>query len=61
MAIGCGSKPIAWMADSGFWVICQMSGLTESEGLRTVTPMTAVMGLAGLVATLLGAWLLPMA
>ena len=61
LAIGCGSKPISWMPDSGFWVICQMSGLTESQGLRTVTPMTAVMGLAGLLATLLGAWLLPLA
>ena len=60
MAIGCGSKPVAWMADSGFWVICQMSGLTEAEGLKTVTPLTAVMGLTGLAVTLLGAWLLPM-
>ncbi|MCA8995593.1 MAG: GntP family permease, partial [Planctomycetaceae bacterium] len=25
-AIGCGSKPIAWMNDSGFWVITRMSG-----------------------------------
>ncbi|QDV38961.1 GntP family permease [Tautonia plasticadhaerens] len=61
MAIGCGSKPVAWMADSGFWVICQMSGLTEAEGLKTVTPMTAIMGVAGLAVTMLGAWLLPMA
>jgi GntP family gluconate:H+ symporter len=61
MAIGCGSKPVAWMADSGFWVICQMSGLTEAEGLKTVTPMTAVMGVTGLAVTMLGAWLLPMA
>ena len=61
LAIGCGSKPVSWMPDSGFWVICQMSGLTESEGLRTVTPMTLVMGGSGLLATLLGAWLLPLA
>ncbi|RUL85295.1 GntP family permease [Tautonia sociabilis] len=60
MAIGCGSKPFAWMADSGFWVICQMAGLTEAEGLKTVTPMTGVMGLTGLLATMLGAWLLPL-
>ncbi|WP_152052554.1 GntP family permease [Tautonia marina] len=60
MAIGCGSKPVAWMADSGFWVILQMSGLTEAEGLKTVTPMTGIMGLVGLGATMLGAWLWPM-
>ncbi|MEC7566170.1 MAG: GntP family permease, partial [Planctomycetota bacterium] len=40
LAVGCGSKPIAWMADSGFWVICKMSGMTESEALRTITPMS---------------------
>ncbi len=57
LAIGCGSKPIAWMNDSGFWVICKMSGMTESEGLRYITPLTAIMGLAGLAATMVGALL----
>jgi len=59
LAIGCGSKPLAWMNDSGFWVICKMSGMTEAEGLRTITPMLAVMGVAGLAATMLGAMLFP--
>jgi len=59
LAIGCGSKPIAWMNDSGFWVICKMSGMTETEGLRYVTTMTALMGVAGLAATMLGAMLVP--
>lgn len=35
LAIGCGSKPIGWMNDSGFWVITKMSGMTEAEGLKT--------------------------
>lgn len=60
LAVGCGSKPIAWMADSGFWVICKMSGMTEAEGLRTITPMSIVMGIVGLIATLLGAMLFPL-
>lgn len=60
VAIGCGSKPISWMADSGFWVICKMSGMTESQGLRTISPLTLIMGLAGLAATMLGAWLVPL-
>jgi GntP family gluconate:H+ symporter len=61
LAIGCGSKPISWMNDSGFWVISKMSGLTETETLTYVTPMTALMGLVGLLATLAGAmwWPLP--
>ena len=60
MAIGCGSKPVAWMADSGFWVICKMSGMTESEGLRYISPLSIIMGLAGLAATLTAASLFPM-
>ncbi len=59
LAIGCGSKPIAWMNDSGFWVITKMSGMTESEGLKYVTPMTASMGVIGLIVTLIGVKLFP--
>ena len=61
VAIGCGSKPIAWMNDSGFWVITRMSGMTEAEGLKYVTPMTTLMGAVGLVATIVAATLFPMA
>jgi GntP family gluconate:H+ symporter len=60
LAIGCGSKPLAWMNDSGFWVICKMSGMTEGEGLKFITPMSATMGIVGLGATIVGAWLFPM-
>jgi GntP family gluconate:H+ symporter len=60
MAIGGGSKPISWMTDSGFWLMCKMSGMTEAEGLRTVTPLTIAMGLSTLFWTMLAAWLLPM-
>lgn len=59
LAVGCGSKPIAWMNDSGFWVITRMSGMTEKEGLKYVTPMTALAGLAGLVAVLVGVIVFP--
>jgi len=58
-AIGCGSKPIAWMNDSGFWVITKMSGMTESEGLKYITPMTGMMGLVGLCVVLVGVTLFP--
>lgn len=61
VAIGCGSKPIAWMNDSGFWVITRMSGMTEAEGLKYVTPMTTLMGVVGLIATIVAATLFPMA
>ncbi|MFK7818305.1 MAG: GntP family permease [Planctomycetaceae bacterium] len=59
LAIGAGSKPIAWMNDSGFWVITRMSGMTESQGLRYVTPMTALMGAAALGLLLVGVTYFP--
>ena len=61
LAIGCGSKPIPWMNDSGFWVITRMTGMKESETLKFVTPMMSLMGVVGLLMTMLGAWLVPMA
>ena len=60
LAIGCGSEPIPWMNDSGFWVITRMTGMKESETLKIVTPMMSLMGVVGLVVTMLGAWLVPM-
>ncbi|MGV3484213.1 MAG: GntP family permease [Planctomycetaceae bacterium] len=59
MAIGAGSKPISWMTDSGFWIMCKMSGMTDAEGLRTVSPLTCAMGLSALFWTLLFSWIYP--
>lgn len=57
LAIGCGSKPILWMNDSGFWIMCKMSGMTEGETLKTVSVMMIVMSLAGLgLIMLLAKW-----
>ena len=61
LAVGCGSKPIPWMNDSGFWVITKMTGMEEAQTLRTVTPMMSLMGLFGLVVVMLGSWILPFA
>jgi GntP family gluconate:H+ symporter len=60
LAIGCGSKPIPWMNDSGFWIISKMSGMTEAETLKTASVMMSLMGFAGLGVTLVGAWILPL-
>jgi len=60
LAIGCGSKPATWMNDSGFWVITKMSGMTEAEGLKYVSTMNSVMGLAGLIVTIIGALAFPL-
>ena len=60
LAIGCGSKPFSWMNDAGFWIITRLSGLREDQTLRTVSPMMAIQGVAGLALTMLAAWIWPM-
>ncbi|RMF40368.1 MAG: GntP family permease [Planctomycetota bacterium] len=60
LAIGCGSKPLSWMNDSGFWQVCTMSGMTTAQTLRSFTVALTLMGTVGFAITLLGAWLLPM-
>lgn len=60
LAIGCGSKPVSWANDSGFWVIGRMSGMTPLETFKTVSVMMIVMSLVGLAVVTLGAVLLPL-
>ena len=59
MAIGAGSKPVSWMTDSAFWVMTRMSGMTEAEGLRVITPMSIGLGLSALFFTMLFATIFP--
>ncbi|MCA8986985.1 MAG: GntP family permease [Planctomycetaceae bacterium] len=61
LAIGFGSKMFMWMNDSGFWVIGKMSGMTEWETIKYVSPMTSSMGLFGLVLTIIAAQVFPFA
>ncbi len=51
-AIGAGSLAGSWMNDSGFWIVARMSGLTESEALKTWTPLLLVLSVVSLLATL---------
>jgi GntP family gluconate:H+ symporter len=60
LAIGCGSKPVPWLNDSGFWIISRMSGMNETETLRSASVMMSLMGCVGFGVVLLGAWLLPL-
>ena len=60
VAIGCGSKPFPWMNDSGFWVVSKMSGMTEKETLKVVTPLLTVMGFTGILITMIAAKLFPL-
>jgi len=60
LAIGCGSKPFPWMNDSGFWVVGRMSGMTESETLKTFSAMLTIMGLVGFAVVYVASVLLPL-
>lgn len=60
LSIACGSKLIPWMNDSGFWIVCKMSNLTEKELLRTFSPMLTIMGIVGLAVILLAAHIFPL-
>lgn len=60
LAIACGSKIFPWMNDSGFWIVCKMSNLTEKEVLKTFSPMLTIMGVTGLIVILIAAQIWPL-
>ncbi len=60
LAVACGSKLIPWMNDSGFWIICKMSNLTEKEALKTFSPMLTIMGISGLIVIMIAAKIWPL-
>lgn len=59
-AIGSGSLVGSWMNDSGFWVYTKMSGLTETESLKTWTPLLAVLGVTGYIVSQILAIVMPL-
>ncbi len=60
LAVACGSKIFPWMNDSGFWIVCKMSNLTEKEVLKTFSPMLTIMGVTGLIVILIAAQIWPL-
>ncbi len=59
-AIGAGSLIGSWMNDSGFWIFCKMSGLTETEALKSWTPLLIVLGCISMAMTILLSMVFPM-
>ncbi|MCH9653616.1 MAG: GntP family permease [Planctomycetes bacterium] len=59
-AIGAGSLIGSWMNDSGFWIFCKMSGLTETEALKSWTPLLIVLGCTSMATTILLTIVFPM-
>ncbi len=60
LAIGCGSKPLPWMNDSGFWQVATMTGMTPVQTLKSFSVALTLMGLTGFVVTMIGAYCLPL-
>lgn len=60
LAIGCGSKPLPWMNDSGFWQVCTMTGMTPVQTLKSFSVALTIMGVVGFGATLIGAFVFPL-
>ncbi len=59
-AIGAGSLMGSWMNDSGFWIFTKMGRLTESESLRSWTPMLATLSIVSFAMTVLLSKILPL-
>ena len=60
-AIGGASLIGSWMNDSGFWIFVKMMGLTETEGLKSWTPLLVVVGLTAVAVSIILAIVLPLA
>lgn len=60
LAIGCGSKPLSWMNDSGFWIVSKMSGMNEKETFKTFSLMLSLMGVTGFAVVWIASRVLPM-
>jgi gluconate:H+ symporter, GntP family len=59
MSIGFGAMTLSWMNDSGFWVVCKLSGFTEQETLKTWTVLATTNSVVGLLTCLVMAKVLP--
>ncbi|GAA0241348.1 GntP family permease [Haladaptatus pallidirubidus] len=61
MVIGAGATFCSWYNDSGFWIVKEIGGLTQAETLKTWTVATILIGIIGLLSTLVFSTILPMA
>lgn len=52
IAIGCGSLFLSHLNDAGFWIVKECLGLTVAQTLKTWTVTETIVGIAGLLLTL---------
>ncbi|GGN20413.1 GntP family permease [Halarchaeum nitratireducens] len=61
MAIGAGGITTSWYNDSGFWIVKEIGGLTQSETFKTWTAVTSILSVAALIIVLVYSTILPLA
>ncbi len=61
MVIGAGGNICSWYNDSGFWLVKEIGGLTQTETLKTWTVLTTIISVSGLLSTLVLSALFPLA
>jgi GntP family gluconate:H+ symporter len=49
LAIGAGSTVVSHAPDSYFWIVTQMSGMSVSQGYKTHTVASGLLGLSAMV------------
>ena len=59
-AIAGGSLVGSWMNDAGFWVFSRVGGVSETETLKSWTPLLTIVGTTALLTTVLLALFVPL-
>lgn len=60
-AIGAGGLVFSWYNDSGFWIVKEVGGLTQTETLKTWTVLTTIISVMGLLSVLVLSTVFPAA
>ncbi|MDS0300342.1 GntP family permease [Halogeometricum sp. S1BR25-6] len=61
LAIGAGGMIAPWFNDSGFWIVSEVGGLTQTETFKTYSASATIMSIAGLLLILLLSSVVPLA
>jgi GntP family gluconate:H+ symporter len=57
VAIGCGSLFLSHLNDAGFWIVKDCLGLTVNQTLKTWTVCETIVGITGMLLSLLAFYL----
>lgn len=49
MAVGTGGMLLAWYNDSGYWIVTEVPGTTQTETFETFSAVNFVMSVTGIV------------